>query len=1156
MDRLLEVGFVDGLAGAVVRATILLIIAWVVTLGLRRSSAAIRHCVWALALLGLIALPIVMGIAPQWRIPVLTASAPQPNLAPPSFVAPTAPADVAPSSRIAVQRATAVADAPRVSAAPRRSPTVANAELTVTTARLPVAASSGTWPAPRWNASDVVRVVWVTGFVLALIPTLVALVAGEVRRRRARLVTLDRWDETLSAVCNQYGIRRHVELRCGAGSPIPLTWGIARPVILIPEESKDWSDSTRRLVLMHELAHVSRFDVAWSIIGRVAVSLFWFHPLAWHALRRLRDECERACDDRVVAAGERPTDYAQLLLELARTLRMPRLAVAVPMARTNLLEGRMLAMFDNKLSHAPLGRPLVPLFAAVASIAIFGIAAVRPSRAEAEPQEKAASQPAAGKGRISGVAIRESDKKPSAGADIILLLPPPKGQDAYYGKLPLRKVVADDKGAFSFEGLAPGRYRVWANSGNLTSRRQQLDRGGASLVVAENGENPKPVELKLFAAPTVSVRIVDKSTKRPIAGARAQTGWSDFPDDFVSDTQGVARVRPLTRERYLLEVRADGYAKVTRWVNLESGADAEEDFALEPGVSLEGVVRDSKGKPLAKAGLSIRRKGEVDQHDYVETGADGRYQFTHLPRSAMLELGTSKDDYLPNGVDLVFREPANKLDITLESMPDGGSIVGIVNDHEGRPVVGASVTNQGRSSNLVRETKTGTDGKFRLDNLHQGSTGVDILVRAKGQSPKRMNVEPGTRDKPTEYTVDLAAGHKIKGRVVDEKGKPIAGVSVDFANGRNPFSDGGRMDTDAQGRFAFDALPPNCPFGFSKAGFSEISKKQLELDGNEEVVVEMVSAGVVLGRVVDGKSGKPIKKFVVQLTFSPDRQPGDVSSGLLYSLTNPGQSFQSTDGRFRLNDLVVGLALQVTVLADGYEKGVVTRVLVAQPDSAEVEEVRLEPIDPATLQTVRVRMVDAQGKPITGAQLRLIVAGPRDVGERHQFPFNWTMITTGQIGQQGRIKRFLTGTSDAKGEFAFENVPKDLEMELVWWGKGVVPGRADHLENMDQEAGKPFEITTPAGARIVGTIDRTKYPGAVRIGVSGQFGAIDFDDQEMKPGKMEYEFNNLPPGTYTVSLSSPYERVPGMDDGLTSRVLASGKITLDPGEEGRVEFKD
>ncbi len=591
---------------------------------------------------------------------------------------------------------------------------------------------------------------------------------------------------------------------------MPLTWGVFRPVVLIPEESGGWSEATRRLVLLHELAHVSRLDVAWLMVGRVAAAIFWFHPLAWHALRLLRDDCERACDDCVVASGERPTEYARQLLDLARSLRMPRLAVAVPMARTNPLEGRMMAMFDANRSHGSLGRKSAGLLGTIATVIVLGIAAVRPSPAAAGPQPGPATAPAEGQGKIMGVVVRDSDKAPVAGADVILLLPPPKGEKFYIGKIPLRKVVADDKGAFAFEGLAPGGYRVWANSGTLTSRRKQMDRGGTDIFVKEEGESPKPVELKMVAAPTITARIGDKATGKPLPGATVEVGWSDFPDDFRANDQGIALVRPLTPERYRIDVRADGHAMQSRWVSLESGNDVEETFALEPGGSLEGVVLDTSGNPLAKAGLSVRLKnGDFQQLDYVETGPDGRYRLANLPRGPMLSIGLSKNNFVAKDVDVVvMSEGSDRLNVALEPMPDGGSIVGVVRDPEGRPIAGAEMVNFGRSSSQTREAKTGPDGRFRMDNLFRGSIGTEILVRAKGHAPKRVGVQPGTRDRPAEVAVEMEPGHKIKGRVVDEKGRPIAGVMVDFAFGRNAFTDGSTVDTDAEGRFAFDSLPP------------------------------------------------------------------------------------------------------------------------------------------------------------------------------------------------------------------------------------------------------------------------------------------------------------------------------------------------------------
>jgi len=100
---------------------------------------------------------------------------------------------------------------------------------------------------------------------------------------------------------------------------MPLTWGILRPVVLLPEGAREWPPARLRSVLLHELVHVERLDLLAQAIAQAACCLYWFHPLAWMAARQLRKERERACDDLVLSAGARPVTYADQLLEIARS---------------------------------------------------------------------------------------------------------------------------------------------------------------------------------------------------------------------------------------------------------------------------------------------------------------------------------------------------------------------------------------------------------------------------------------------------------------------------------------------------------------------------------------------------------------------------------------------------------------------------------------------------------------------------------------------------------------------------------------------------------------------------------------------------------------------------------------------------------------------
>ena len=59
---------------------------------------------------------------------------------------------------------------------------------------------------------------------------------------------------------------------------MPMTCGVRRPVIVIPSIADLWDEDRRRAVLLHELAHVVRFDCLTQTLAEVAVALYWPHP--------------------------------------------------------------------------------------------------------------------------------------------------------------------------------------------------------------------------------------------------------------------------------------------------------------------------------------------------------------------------------------------------------------------------------------------------------------------------------------------------------------------------------------------------------------------------------------------------------------------------------------------------------------------------------------------------------------------------------------------------------------------------------------------------------------------------------------------------------------------------------------------------------------
>ena len=82
----------------------------------------------------------------------------------------------------------------------------------------------------------------------------------------------------------------------------PVTWGVFRPVVLMPLEADTWDEQRAAQAFLHELEHVYRKDWIVQVIARALCAVYWFHPLVWVAWRQLCLESERACDDAVRGA--------------------------------------------------------------------------------------------------------------------------------------------------------------------------------------------------------------------------------------------------------------------------------------------------------------------------------------------------------------------------------------------------------------------------------------------------------------------------------------------------------------------------------------------------------------------------------------------------------------------------------------------------------------------------------------------------------------------------------------------------------------------------------------------------------------------------------------------------------------------------------------
>ena len=780
------------------------------------------------------------------------------------------------------------------------------------------------------------------------------------------------------------------------------------------------------------------------------------------------------------------------------------------------------------------------LLLALLSFPRFGTDSIR-------AQETADSQ----RGVIQGKVVRKDDADPIANAEV-RLVPIRRGANLLQAKA--IKVQTSDTGEFRFADVAPGKYRLLAFYEDLVSRSRRFQ--GEEVAVKDDGIVSQQPVLELWPGHRIQVNVRSAETKEPLKNARIRLAYSDSDRDHFTDENGNVEIFGLTPEAWQIETTAEGHAEETKSITLKPNQlTTEVSVMLDAGGEISGQVVDDEGKPLADVGISVfPAEGRGGQIEYLTTGPDGRYVFPYLP-FMVLRFSFSKDDYLRSRdeITLTSLEREKVFDKVLQRRPYGGGILVTVQTYAGEPIPDATISNDGRSSRDHREGKTDASGQCLLENLFEGSIGHEITVRAKGFAPKQLPVKPGPKEAPADVIVKLERGHTLKGRVLLDDGEPAKGIRVYFAEGEHPGGIGGRTNTDEYGRFEFDSLPKPCTFTFyAPRGYSGIDDLELELDTDQEHLIKLEQDAAVRGRVVDAQTGEPVKAFNVKLSFCRATQAGDPKLRSMSSrLMDPGSEFSGPKGDFVIEGLLHHCPFQVTIEAPGYERHIAPRVIAIHADE-EIPEFKIDRINPDDYQEIYGRLLTKRGKPIRGAQIRLLVTkGQRGDIQEARFPFNWTMIENGQVERQQQCRQFLKADTNEIGLFEFPKVKRGQELTLYYWGETTAPGRIDEVDKLAQDR-DAFEITTEPAAKITVTYDPRMFPDATGISLmSRNFGyqTIDLSD-----GKTSYVIDGLAADNYTISLRGQRERTGASS--FTVKNLVSETLELVPGEEKAVEFKE
>ena len=704
-------------------------------------------------------------------------------------------------------------------------------------------------------------------------------------------------------------------------------------------------------------------------------------------------------------------------------------------------------------------------------------------------------------------------------------------------------------GRYLFRGLAPRRYRLSAEDDRFVPWIR-------SVSVASGQAETQDVPLARAAS--LTGRVVNEEGV-PIEGARVRLarGGENVFRSFMRSMQEEQAVRTgrdgsfratrlAAEDNQRLDVRHDDYEeRAMGGISLAPGVTRSGlTVVMRRGLSVRGVVKDEEGRPLAgsevslSAARSIRAGRGGMQMQLIgpgnqvrrETGADGRFEFRGL-KAGEYSLSARRSGFSRASVDPVnVKEggPAEPLELTLRP---GSTISGVLRDKTGngasgwfvsvRPTGQAGGPPMGPGVNRTEEP-TGPDGAFLLEGLNAGETYELQVMGQAGFGPRRSGVAAPAEG--IELTVNGTG--QVRGRVTDaDSGRAVPDFQLRYqpdaqggmrlvmragpGGARGPYErqsfhaeDGAFVLEDVPaGRWTVEAFAP----GYQSGTASAVSVAEGE--ATEGVEVRLSKGGVVSGRVLESRSGRPILDATVRV----EQSGGEPRMGMMRIGGEGGDNEAATDaeGRYELTGLAPGTWTVTASHADWSEAATSVEIKDA-PVTADIRLGRGGSVAGSVL---------AAGRPVGGAQITLSAAG--DSGMRPGMGFLGG-------GEQSAL-------SDEGGRFRFERLtPGRYTLSAALRDQTSAPAEAV----VTGDAAQDVQLTLAEGALVRGVV--VGLPDAQLTGVNVSAQGPDFFASTRTSAGGSFEISGVPEGTLSLRANA--------GDFLTSSRSSSTTVTIGPGQ--------
>jgi beta-lactamase regulating signal transducer with metallopeptidase domain len=338
----------------IARTSAILASACAVAALLRRAAPSTRHLVWQIAIVAVVMAPYLVDVAP--RVPIVPR----------------------------------VPRVPEVLLVPEESFSIA--APSVPTA---VAIEPSTQQNDAFGTAGTIGTIGTFGTVAVGFWFLLCWVLSGVSVWRGSRPAPESWINDARFVARRIGLKQDVRIRRLRREASPHVAGLFHSAVMMPPSADTWTVEARQAALVHELTHIKRHDRRTQAMAQIACAIYWFNPLVWYAAAALARERERACDDEVLRFGAKPSAYATLLLDIARsTASAWTPATALSMARPSAIEGRLLSILADA-ARAPRRSTKWIVSTAILTLTttILGAQAIQPVVPDQPPVANARPRP-------------------------------------------------------------------------------------------------------------------------------------------------------------------------------------------------------------------------------------------------------------------------------------------------------------------------------------------------------------------------------------------------------------------------------------------------------------------------------------------------------------------------------------------------------------------------------------------------------------------------------------------------------------------------------------------------------------------------------------------------------------------------------------------